>query len=103
MSESFVYDPSNERQHYALAGLQHKYRETVLLFVSRDCHSTCKWCFRKRLFDGQDLEDDQIVDPIAALDYLRTHKEVRSVLLSGGDAALADPDLLRELFEGIAG
>ncbi len=102
MSEMFALDPSNERGYFAIPGLQHKYRETVLLFVAQDCLQVCAWCFRKRLFNGQALEDDQIVDPVQALDYLRSHEEVQSVLLSGGDALMADPGLLRELYDGIA-
>jgi len=100
MSELFVYDPSHEHKNFRIPGLQHKYRETVLLFVAEDCHSTCDWCFRKRLFEGEALSDDVVVDPKEALKYLRAHREVRSVLLSGGDALLAEPALLEKLLHG---
>ena len=101
MRHIFAYDPSNESSNFIIPGLQHKYRETVLLFVSEDCHSVCAWCFRKRMFKGQALDHDTVVDPAQALEYLRHHKEVRNVLLSGGDALLADPALLKELSDGI--
>ncbi len=102
MSEKFAFDPSNERGYFAIPGLQHKYRETVLLFVAQDCLHICDWCFRKRLFEGQALADDQVVDPDEALSYLRSHEEVHSVILSGGDALVAEPGLLSELCDGIA-
>jgi len=101
VTPTFAHDPSNERNYFVIPGLQHKYRETVLLFIAEQCHSICDWCFRKRLFDGQALEEDRVVDPKAALAYLSSHPEVRSVLLSGGDALLAEPRLLQELLEGI--
>ncbi|MDH3892216.1 MAG: hypothetical protein OEV49_14150 [candidate division Zixibacteria bacterium] len=103
MSELYKYDPSNENKNFRIPGLQHKYRETVLLFVAEDCHSICDWCFRKRLFEGEALENDVAVDPKQALEYLRKQTEVRSVLMSGGDALLAKPQLLDELLAGMAG
>lgn len=95
------FDPSHEYRNFAIAGLQHKYRETVLLYVSEDCHSICKWCFRKRLFVGRALAQDQVVDLDAALKYIHEHSEVRSVLLSGGDCLLAEPQFLRALTSGL--
>ena len=101
MSELYKYDPSNESKNFRIPGLQHKYRETVLLFVAEDCHSICDWCFRKRLFEGEALENDVVVDPQRALAYLKEHTEVRSVLLSGGDSLLAKPGFLDELLTGM--
>ncbi len=102
MGEMFVYDPSSEEKNFRIPGLQHKYRETVLLFVAEDCHSVCDWCFRKRLFEGEALEYDVVVDRKQTLAYLREHPEVRSVLMSGGDALLADPELMSGLLKGIS-
>ena len=102
MSELYKYDPSNEAKNFRFPGLQHKYRETVLLHVAEDCHSICDWCFRKRLFEGEALEDDVIVDPKQALAYLRRQKEVHSILMSGGDALLAKPELMSGLLKGIS-
>ncbi len=102
MPNVFAYDPSNERSNFAIPGLQHKYRETVLLFVAQDCHSICDWCFRKRIFEGESLSYDTVVNADDALDYIREHTEVRSVLMTGGDALLARPDLLKTLCDGIA-
>ncbi len=101
MSELYKYDPSNEAKNFRIPGLQHKYRETVLLFVAENCHSICDWCFRKRLFEGESLENDVVVDPQQALKYLQNETEVRSVLMSGGDALLAESDLLDKLLNGM--
>jgi KamA family protein len=96
------YDPSDEKKNFRVPGLQHKYRETVLLFVAEKCHSICDWCFRKRIFVGEAFEDDVVVDPQETLAYLRKHTEVRSVLMSGGDALLAKPELMSRLLKGIS-
>ncbi|MCK4857361.1 MAG: hypothetical protein KAT58_05295, partial [candidate division Zixibacteria bacterium] len=96
------YDVSDESRNYVIPGMQHKYRETALAVISQDCHVTCDWCFRKRLFEGEDLEHDAIIDPAEALAYIREHSEIRSVLMTGGDALLAAPELVREMLDGIA-
>jgi KamA family protein len=102
LSELYKYDPSDEKKNFRIPGLQHKYRETVLLFVAKDCHSICDWCFRKRLFEGEALENDVVVDSGQALAYLREQTEVRSVLMSGGDALLSRPGFLDELLAGMS-
>lgn len=84
-----------------LAGVQHKYAETVLFFPSRGqtCHAYCSYCFRWAQFVGmQDLkfaakEADGLVR------YLRAHPEVSDVLLTGGDPMIMKTRALRQYIE----
>jgi len=68
-------------------GLQHKYRETVLCFPSngQTCHAYCGYCFRWAQFVGiADLKQmNRDVDRLVA--YLRAHRRVTDVLITGGD------------------
>ena len=74
-------DPSDEQRYTVMPGVEHKYHSTALLLVSNVCDGICRYCFRKRLFSrGEVLEDLP-----AALEYIREHKEVTNVLLTGGD------------------
>ena len=70
-----------------IAGIQHKYRETVLFFPSRGqtCHSYCTFCFRWPQFVGVNewRFASKEVDPL--LEYLRRHKSVTNLLITGGD------------------
>ncbi|MBN1681646.1 MAG: lysine 2,3-aminomutase [Anaerolineae bacterium] len=85
----------------SLAGLQHKYHETVLFFPSRGqtCHAYCSYCFRWAQFIGvQDLKfaaknSDELVA------YLKQHPEVSDVLVTGGDPAIMKTSALREYIE----
>lgn len=43
-------DPSDEKTHTIMAGLEHKYNSTALLLVSTVCGGVCRYCFRKRIF-----------------------------------------------------
>ncbi|MRG92378.1 KamA family radical SAM protein [Polyangium spumosum] len=82
-------------------GLQHKYRETVLLFPTQGqtCHAYCTYCFRWPQFVGLDdlkfasNEVDEFVR------YIQAHPEVTSVLLTGGDPMVMRTGLLRRYIE----
>lgn len=70
-----------------LEGMQHKYNETVLFFPSQGqvCHSYCTFCFRWAQFVGdKDLQfASNEAERLHA--YLRDHREVSDLLLTGGD------------------
>ncbi|WP_025323603.1 KamA family radical SAM protein [Deferrisoma camini] len=76
-------DPSNERANTVLPGLQHKYRDTVVVLLTDRCAGLCRYCFRKRLFMQDERECLQDVG--AAVAYVARHPEVTDVLLTGGD------------------
>ena len=70
-----------------LAGMQHKYRQTVLFFPShgQTCHAYCSFCFRWPQFTG--LSELRFAGREIELlvDYVREHHEVTDVLFTGGD------------------
>src|SRR5262252_1372603 len=84
-----------------LPGVQHKYPETVLVFPKQGqtCHAYCTYCFRWAQFvDEPDLKmatDD--MDKVAA--YLAAHREVTSVLITGGDPMIMGTGVLRRYVE----
>src|SRR5215475_12283707 len=84
-----------------LPGVQHKYPETVLVFPKQGqtCHAYCTYCFRWAQFVGEpDLKmatDD--MDRVAA--YLAAHREVTSVLITGGDPMIMGTGVLRRYVE----
>jgi len=84
-----------------VAGLQHKYRETVLFFpaAGQTCHAYCTYCFRWPQFVGRpDLRfAARQSDQLAA--YLRAHPEVTDVLVTGGDPMIMKTALLRRILE----
>ncbi len=70
-----------------IVGLQHKYRETVLFFPSQGqtCHSYCTFCFRWAQFIGNKSLRMASREAVSLHDYLRHHREVSDVLITGGD------------------
>lgn len=85
----------------SLAGIQHKYHETVLFFPSQGqtCHAYCTYCFRWAQF--VDLPEFKIASTEVSrlVDYLEQHPEVSDVLLTGGDPLIMRTKLLRRYLE----
>ncbi|MHC4306339.1 MAG: KamA family radical SAM protein [Planctomycetota bacterium] len=86
-----------------LRGVQHKYRETLLFFPrhAQTCHAFCTFCFRWAQFAGfEDLKfaSGEVDQPVR---YLRRHREVTDVLITGGDPAVMSAALWRRYVEPI--
>jgi KamA family protein len=84
-----------------LPGVQHKYPETVLIFPKQGqtCHAYCTYCFRWAQFvDEPDLKM-ATADISRVMDYLRQHREVTSVLITGGDPMIMGAPVLRRYIE----
>lgn len=68
-------------------GIQHKYRETCLVFPAggQTCFSYCTFCFRWPQFVG--MEDLKFVTDESQrfLEYIRQTKQLSDVLITGGD------------------
>lgn len=88
-------DASNEQDHTVIPGLQHKYNSTALLLASNTCGGICRYCFRKRIF--LDSRKDQLRDLTGAVDYLRRHREITNVLITGGDPLTLPPSRLESI------
>ncbi len=86
-------DPSDEKSYTVLPGIEHKYRETVLMIVSMVCGGICRFCFRKRLFRRE--HHDQIADINSVVPYIKNHMEVTDVLLTGGDPLILPTSKLK--------
>lgn len=83
MQMNVPLDTGGER----LDGLQHKYRETVLFFPSQGqtCHSYCTFCFRWAQFVGDKELRMASTEASRLHAYLRQHREVTDLLITGGD------------------
>ena len=84
-----------------VAGIQHKYQETVLFFPSQGqtCHAYCSYCFRWAQFIGDaDLKfASREVDHL--VNYVKDNPQVSSVLITGGDPMVMKTPVLRRYIE----
>ncbi len=88
-------DASKESKITVRKGVQHKYGSTVLLLVNEVCGAFCRYCFRKRLFINGN--DEVTYDITPGLEYIREHREVSNVLLTGGDPMILQTPKLRTI------
>ena len=89
-------DSLAEDMHSPVAGLVHRYPDRVLMLVTTQCATYCRYCTRGRIvgdptatFSREEFERQ--------IDYLKRTPQVRDVLLSGGDPLVLAPKLLEEL------
>jgi L-lysine 2,3-aminomutase len=78
-------------------GSQHKYPPCMLVFdrSTQECFAFCTYCFRHAQVRGDhDMFVQEDIDQIHR--YLREHKEVTDVLITGGDAGYMPVDRLRQ-------
>jgi lysine 2,3-aminomutase len=88
-------DASNEETYTRVPGLEHKYDSVALLLVNDVCGTYCRFCFRKRLFMNEN--DEVHRDVSQGLEYIRWHREISDVLLTGGDPLLMSTRQLRNV------
>jgi KamA family protein len=89
------YDTSGEAENTKMVGLQYKYQETALILATNQCAMYCRHCFRKR-FVG--LQTKEIIDRFEdAVDYIKQHKQINNVLVSGGDPLVLKNGVIEKL------
>jgi len=100
LDASGEYDTSGERQSTKVPGLQHKYAQTALLLVTNECATYCRFCFRKRLVG---LSSEEILQDFReAVRYIRFHREINNVLISGGDPLILPTSRIADLLEALS-
>ncbi len=91
------YDTSGEFENTKMPGLQHKYLQTVLILSTNQCSAYCRYCFRKRLVGLPNKEIIRRFDD--AVYYIKKHKEVNNVLISGGDFLVLPNKTIKRFLE----
>ena len=92
-------DPSNEKKYTVMKGLEHKYPSVCLILVSNVCAGICRYCFRKRLFKNN--KKDYLTDYDEAFKYIKKHKEINNVLITGGDPFILKTERIKYILEGL--
>ena len=96
--ENLVSDPLNEEGDMPVPELIHRYPDRVLLMVNNHCPIICRFCTRKRKIGFPGIVTRETLRK--GIEYISNHKEIRDVILSGGDPLLIpDKELDRILSE----
>jgi len=93
-------DPLGEREDTIVPGLVHRYPDRVLLVLTDICPMLCRHCTRKREWrNGGWVRSSVEVE--AMLNYIRQHKNIRDVIISGGDPLTLSTNHLEHIIERI--
>lgn len=89
-------DPIGEEKSMPVPGLVHRYPDRVLLLATDRCACYCRYCTRSRMVSNARNYDfhPQTED---CLRYIESHKEIRDVLVSGGDFLLLSDEKIDAL------
>jgi lysine 2,3-aminomutase len=99
MGTQALNDPLAEKNNNPVSRIIHRYSDRVLFLVTDVCSVYCRYCTRK-YFTGSDQAMVAPEELESALNYIREHKGIREVILSGGDPlTLGDSQLERILKE----
>jgi len=93
--EGFNRDPVGDMSAMATPGLIHKYRNRALFIVTGACAIHCRYCFRRHFPYSEAQINSENWEP--AFQYLREHKEVTEIILSGGDPLIISDEKLTHL------
>lgn len=93
-------DPLGEEAHSPAPELVQRYPDRALLLVTDQCAVYCRFCTRSRMVGaGEGPRPDQRLEP--ALAYLKSHPEVRDVILSGGDLLSMATTRIKRVVESV--
>lgn len=88
-------DPLNEEEDSPVPRLTHRYPDRVLLLITDRCPMYCRFCTRKRMVGRTSTITEKTI--AMGIDYIRSHKEIRDVLLSGGDPLMVSDRKLESI------
>lgn len=90
------FDPLGEAQNRPSPRIIHRYSDRALFLVTDQCSVYCRYCTRKHftasgesMVRGREYEE--------ALTYLRQHRGLREVILSGGDPLTLNNNVLAKI------
>lgn len=86
-------DPLKEDSYSPVPGLVHRYPDRVLLIVTESCPMLCRHCTRRRITQVVKREPFRC-NLDKAIEYIQLHKEVRDVIVSGGDPLILSDQML---------
>jgi len=95
-------DPCAEDRDSPAPHLVHRYPDRVLLLATDHCAMYCRHCTRRRLVGDHETKDANSSSRFdAALEYIKSDRKIRDVLISGGDPLILEDEELENLLQNL--
>src|SRR6202451_1085793 len=88
-------DPIGDDAHSPVEGIVHRYPDRVLLKLAHVCAVYCRFCFRREMVGPGRRRALAPAARAAAFAYIRHHREIWEVILTGGDRLILSAARLR--------
>ncbi len=93
-------DPLGESWLMPVPGVIRRYNDRVVLLTTVDCPTRCRHCTRKWSHISSYELDIRAILP-DAVQFLRSHPEIREVLVSGGDPLILSDSVLDRILSSL--
>ncbi len=100
LSSNGFEDPLAEKKQSVVPGLVHRYPDRALMVLTDICPVLCRHCTRKREWRNGGWVHTA-AEIAAMLDYIRKHREIRDVIISGGDPLSLSTPRLESVIAGL--
>ena len=95
-----MVDPCAEDRDSPAPSLVHRYPDRILFLSTEQCAMYCRHCTRRRLV-GDKKESDIKSKFDKAIDYIKSNRKIRDVLISGGDPLMLEDGELEAIIQRI--
>ncbi len=92
-------DPLCEEIQSPVPSLTHRYPDRVLFMISNQCAMYCRFCMRKRKVGHPFTVTDSTIH--SGIDYIGGNKNIREVVISGGDPLLLEDDAIDRILKDL--
>ncbi len=98
LSEDEFEDPLGEEEYRRTPYLIHTYPDKVLFLVNTFCSTYCRYCTRSRIVGKPQIN---YTDYNSTYEYIKKNKQIRDVLISGGDPLNMSDTALEDILSNI--
>jgi lysine 2,3-aminomutase len=95
-------DPIGDDASSPVEGVVHRCPDRVLLKLVHTCPVYCRFCFRREMVGPRGRGGLTARMREAAYAYIRNHREIWEVILTGGDPLVLNPANLRDVIRALA-
>lgn len=96
--DDFAGDKTNSLDKEELFIIR-KYKERLLFLATDQCAGNCQFCFRHNILtENNCINEERLSYKVCVLEkYLKSNKEIKEVILSGGDPMCLSYEYLKEI------
>jgi len=93
-------EPENQKRKNVPVLITHRYPDRILFRISNTCAMYCRFCTRKRKV-GDTSKNPTWSEVAKAINYIKSHEEIRDVILSGGDPLMLCDEVLEKIIKEV--